>query len=73
MADSASLPSKGILLEQLVLSTVHTVLGEPGRMSGLGLDLDVSFLLGPGLFLRDRLRQALKIFLRELELSHGDP
>lgn len=71
MADGAGLPTQGVLLEKLVLSTVHAVLRETGRVPGLRLDFRINSLFGARLLLRNRLCQPLKVFFAELELPHG--
>ena len=73
MADSASLPSQGVLLEKLVLSTVHAVLRETGRVPRLRLYFPISGLFSAWLLLRNWFRQPLKVFLAELELPHDYP
>ena len=71
VADSAGLPSQGVLLEKLVLSAVRAVLRETGRVPGLRLYFRISGLFRTGLLLRNRFGQPLKVFLAELELPHS--
>ena len=71
MADSARLPSQRVLLEQLVLSTIHAVLREASWMPGLRLDFRICLTFSPGLLLWNRFRKPLKVLLAELELPHG--
>ena len=73
MADSAGLPAQSILLEQLVLPTIHAILYKPCRVSRLGLDLGIGRFTCPRFLLRYRLCQPLKVFFAELELPHRNP
>ena len=74
-ADGASLPSQGILSEDLVFSTAHAVLFEADGRSRLGLDFLLGLFLVHFLFLWYGLVEPFEIVSAELELGHlpADP
>ncbi len=72
MADSTRLPSQCVLPKELILPAIHAILSKAAWMSRLRLNFSVDLFLCSRFFLRYGLRQALKVFLRKLELAHNN-